>query len=111
MFILKRIGLMMFLGGIVFVGYEAYLWWQGGAWNPYPLSILVVKAINGIGQALENMPFTSADSIHSITNFKISGFPVFAQRFFQSIPMSAFFVVAGSFFLKWEEYFGMGITK
>ncbi len=109
MFIRKKMGSLLFFGGIALAGFQVYFWMREGVWSPYPLSGVVENAIRGTGGMMEDMPFVKAESAHLAANFEISDFPGYLRRFFETVPLSAFLVVTGHFFLKWSKYLGVAL--
>jgi hypothetical protein len=100
-------GSLLFLGGLLIVGFQLYLWLREGVWSPYPLSGVVEHAIRGTGGMMEVLPFVKSESVHLVANFEISDFPGYLRRFFETIPLSAFLIVTGHFCLKWSKYMGV----
>jgi hypothetical protein len=107
----KNVGRILFLGGICLALFEAFIWYQKGAWKPYPLSMVLVKIVHSTGDLLQDLFLVKDSSSSSLLYFKISDLPNYVERFFTVMPVSAFSILLGYFLFKWETYMGPGLKS
>lgn len=103
----RRIGTLLFFGGVVLVGFQVYLWMREGVWSPYSLSTVMEGAIRGTGDMISDLPFVEAESARVASRFRISDFPGSLRRFCDAVPLSVLLVGTGHFFLRWNKIFGI----
>ena len=106
LWIRKRLGWTLFLGGYVLLAYEIYLWRKSGAWNLYPLAFVLEWAIRTGGEMVRHVPFIHPEGVEMWESFLISDLPYYVERFFRIIPTSGLMLVTGYFFIRWEKYLG-----
>jgi len=100
----KKIGQLFIFAGIVLVGADIFLGWQDGAWNRYPLSMLVADTAHLMGQMMGNMLPLFEKYAGMWKSLEISDFPLRVQLFLNAIPMAIFFLISGFFFLRWPKF-------
>ena len=107
----KNVGRILILGGICLAIFEAFIWYQNGAWSPYPLSIALEKMMHSTGNLLQDLFLVKESSTSTFMHFRTSDLPYHVARFFKLMPISVFIFLLGHFLFKWELYMGPGLTS
>lgn len=103
----KRIGWTLFLGGYLLLAYEIYIWRAEGLWNLYPLALPLEWVVHNVSVLMESFPYAKDEGIEMWARFSVSDLPPYFSRFFKVVPVSAFSLVTGYFFIRWEKYLGL----
>ncbi len=107
----KKIGKLFIFSGCVLIGAEIYLGWVDGAWNRYPLSMLVIDTIHFMGRAMGDLLPEFQMTSDTWRSFETSDFPHPVQLFLDAIPIAIFFLISGYFLLRWSRFFSWAKSR
>ncbi|OGL64217.1 MAG: hypothetical protein A3J27_09530 [Candidatus Tectomicrobia bacterium RIFCSPLOWO2_12_FULL_69_37] len=102
----RTIGRLALLAGAGIVVYQGVYFKQHGLWRPFSLTLVVEGVMRLIGEVMVYLPFVAPEGVEMFLSFQASQLPGALFRLFHVVPLSAFLLALGYFFVKWEKYLG-----